>query len=112
MMRRPVLILLIGVGSVVLFNLVRQTFILWNADQRITEAQSKVAMLKGQNERLKKDLEYYRTEDFVEREARNKLNLVRPGEVVVLVPSPTPLAKAIADYKDPNWKKWWKLLFE
>ena len=59
--------------------------------------------------------------DFLEREARNRLNLIKPGERMVILPQNNstdvetetkveekgkPLEKP-----RPNWQKWWELLF-
>ena len=112
MLRRLLSIGLILVGLSILFNLGKQTFTLWRADSRIKEARDRVLVLRTENEKLTKDLEYYRTDDFIEREARNKLNFVRPGEVIVLLPSPTPTPTHASLPSIPNWQKWSSLFFD
>ncbi len=112
MLRRGLFLLIITAGVYVLFNLGRHTLSLWSAGRRIQDAGERVLALKTSNEHLRQNLSYYRSEEFVEREARNKLNLVRPGEVVVLLPSPSPQLKVQSVESVSNWRKWWRLFFD
>jgi cell division protein FtsB len=43
--------------------------------------------LKSRNKELAVLIEYFKTMDFVEAEARTKLNLRKPGEKIIVVPS-------------------------
>ena len=64
---------------------------------------------KKENSFLKQRLSYVKSNDFVEKEAREKLGLVRDSEQPVFLspPSVAPHEKMIEDV--PNWKKWAKL---
>jgi cell division protein FtsB len=49
---------------------------------------------------------------YIERVAREKLNLQKEGEIVVVLPKD--LSTAVAEEAQPqlpNWQKWWKLFF-
>jgi cell division protein FtsB len=54
--------------------------------RRLVEARTELAALRQEKERLDAEVLYRQSADFVEQEARNKLNMVRPGEEVYLKP--------------------------
>ncbi len=61
---------------------------------------------------LKQQLYYTSTQSFVEKEARDKLGMLKPGEHIVLAPQSKEETKiAISTDKTPNWQKWWKVFF-
>ena len=47
----------------------------------------------------------------VEKTIRNKLNLLQPNEVAIIVPFPTPTPSTAPPQPLPNWKQWWKVYF-
>lgn len=64
-------------------------------DREIAELQTQVGELEHTNSNLKNVLEYMQSDQFVEEQARTKLNYRKPGEEVVVVESrpgsaPTP----------------------
>lgn len=66
-----------------------------------------------ENERLKRVLAEAQSTTFVEKEARNKLGLVKTGESVVLLgkreSTPSDLLKGQAAIS--RWGEWWQLFF-
>lgn len=50
--------------------------------------------------------------DELEKNIRNKLNLLRPGEVAILLPTPTPSTNEATPTPAPNWVLWWKVFFK
>lgn len=54
--------------------------------KRLIEAKKELTALQQEKELLEKEAEYRRSPEFVEKEARNKLNMVKPGEGVYLKP--------------------------
>ena len=49
-------------------------------------------------------------EKFIEKEAREKLGLGKPGEVVVILPKVEQRpSNAPATEGKANWRKWWEL---
>lgn len=78
----------------------------------LTSAQKQLALEKAKNQKLKAELSYVQTDQFVEQEAHNKLFLVKPGEQEVLLPSQTAQKGATAlNQRIPNWQKWLNLFF-
>lgn len=60
-----------------------------------------------ENKRLKAQLSFVKSEEFIEAEARDKLFMVKPGESGVIVPED--LIKQRRVKKEPeisNWQKW------
>src|SRR5438132_1694781 len=64
-----------------------------SGNQKIQDAQNKLKELKKQNEELKTKVEGVQTQDFIEKQARDKLGLAKPGETVVVLPDPEILKK-------------------
>lgn len=52
----------------------------------MTEAKRELLALQEEKKRLEEHADYVRSPNFVEEEARNKLNMVKPGEEVYLKP--------------------------
>jgi len=57
--------------------------------KRLIGAKRELEVLQQQKEELRKELEYRKSAEFIEEEARNKLNMVKPGEEVYLRPKIT-----------------------
>jgi len=83
---------------------------LYKAGDKVEVARKELAEVQAEQEKLKAQLEYVQSDEFVEREAREKLGLGKPGEEVVIVPSPpNPKSQAPNSKTEANWHKWWKL---
>lgn len=85
---------------------------LYQAGNRVKEAQKQLEGAKAKNEQLTKRLAEVNSPEFVEREAREKLGYGKEGEVMVILPDQdqkgrSSFAKATEDL--PNWKRWWDL---
>ncbi len=86
------------------------------------EARRKVDIELVENSKLAKELTQTQGQEFIERVARDKLNMSKKGETVVVVPQD--LADNLASINAtlsasfwnppeiiPNWKKWLKLFW-
>jgi cell division protein FtsB len=87
---------------------------IWQKTDYITQAQKELSFQKQENQRLKAVLSYSQTQEFIEKEARDKLFMVKEGEQKVLIPqeSENSNGNPPSGGNDPNWKKWWNLFFE
>lgn len=87
--------------------------------QEAKAAERRVEQLKKENQRLNQELQYYQSDQYIEKMAREELGLVRPGDVAVaivgtpnagpseLLPTPTPSATPEPSNRDkPNWQRW------
>lgn len=68
-----------------LFGFVRQEVRLFQARRQVGELGRQLEALKAGNEELRRRLQFLRTDGHVEAVARERLGLVRPGEVAYMV---------------------------
>lgn len=80
-------------------------------DNIIKEAEDRLERIKAENEKMQRDQARAQSSQFIEREARNKLNLGKEGEIVLLLPSISPVISPTPTPVDDSasWKKWLKL---
>lgn len=91
----------------------RSIISLSGAGKKIDEAEEKLARAKKQNEDLKNKLREVKSPQFVEKIARDQLNMSKTGESLLILPSLAPI-QSHAEAKNealPNWKKWYNLFF-
>ena len=76
----------------------------------------KIVKMQKENQDLESQISGMQSPDFIEKQVRNKLGLVRSGEAVVILPDEATLRKlapVIDDsddiLPDANWQKWLKL---
>ena len=71
--------------------------------------------LKKEKQRLEAELNYMKTNEFLEREARDNLGLVKEGETVAILPSENEDGRDKAEQGKSqgvsNWKQWWRLVW-
>lgn len=69
--------------------------------------------LQEKNEQLRAHLDYIKTDEFLEQEARNSLGLTK-DETILILPQDI-LWQNEADSQEispvPNWRQWWELFF-
>lgn len=84
---------------------------IWQKKDFVTEAQKELSFQKQENQRLKSALSYSQTQEFIEKQARDKLFMVKKGEQKVLIPKES--EETLKEKKEglPNWKQWWNLFF-
>ncbi|MCX6725786.1 MAG: septum formation initiator family protein [Candidatus Shapirobacteria bacterium] len=106
-------VLIIIIGLVFIVNLSRNIFRLLQTTNQLKEAEQKVSQLEKETEALAKKKELYQSSSFIEEEARNKLNMVKEGETVVILP---PNFGQVIEGKGnqaqkplPNWRQWLNL---
>ena len=107
--------LIIGVVSLfVAVGLVRSIVDHWHKRTIVSERQEALRREEEQNRELIAKLEEATSAAFIEREAREKLGLVKEGDTIVLLDkSQTSSSNDQTSTEDsaPSWKKWWKLFF-
>ncbi len=88
------------------------------ANQKLTQANNKILAAQKEQEDLKKKVAEAKSQEFIERQARDKLGLVKEGDIVVVLPDAQTLKLLAPTHEkeenflpDPNWKKWVKLFF-
>jgi cell division protein FtsB len=115
MLKKLIILGIVGIGIVVVYNFSHQVYDSLQAGSRLEGEVELVGKLQKHNEELKKQLSYAQTLEFLESQARNKLNMARPGETVMIVPE-SEIQKVLGvkienmpDVHLPNWQGWLKL---
>lgn len=98
---------------IIIQNLIRSIYDLWSKQDLVVKAQKDLDRERQEYQRLKAQLTFVKSEEFIEEEARNNLFLVKPGESGVIVPEELIKRRRIKDKPEtPNWQKWINLLIE
>ncbi len=113
-------------------NLVRTTMGILKSSKRLEDAQNEVSLLEQEKVALQKSNEYKKSEEFIEKTAREDLNMVKPGESVYVVkdfkkPSEKSVASVVGNVlsaksvtlvgaktitqRAENLRLWWELFF-
>jgi cell division protein FtsB len=81
-----------------------------------------IESLKTEQSDLQDTLAYVQSDDFVEIEARTKLNLRKPGEKIIIVSdsaaltelneTDSPGIKSLLTPSESNYQRWWQYFFQ
>lgn len=112
-MKKAIFIVIVIVLLLIINSLVRSIFDLTTKRDLLTKAQKELEVEKVKNQKLKAELTFVKTEQFIEETAHNKLFLVKPGEQQVLISKDLILKTQDQNKKEnlPNWQKWFNLFF-
>lgn len=116
-MKNPFIrIAIVGISLFMCIGLLRSIVENLQRTDLVSERQTALQKEEQRNKNLQDKLREATSASFIEREARNKLGLVREGDTVVLVgpPGQAQDAHAFSESGDHNlsrWQKWWKLFF-
>ncbi len=113
------LFFLAGLGVLVLIgiSLGRETYRKRQIQKEIEGLQSEIQKMNQENGDLSNLISYLSTQEFQEKEAREKLNLQKEDEKLIILKKEAESAKArqetqapgdaaFSDQSTPNWKKW------
>lgn len=106
---------------VLTIHLSRSAWGLWQMRGRVTDVEAEVRVLAQKKDELEKKVAEQATPFAIEKEIRDKLQMAKPGETVVIIPEEriqalgatisaqiTPESAVEADV--PNWQRWWDIL--
>lgn len=100
------------------YALGKQIFDALDKGKRLDIETEDLARLQKKNFELKKKLAEVQSLQFIEERARNKLNLARPNETVIIIPQEV-LDKVLKEWEEekktetsPNWQGWLKLFWQ
>jgi cell division protein FtsB len=119
------LFLLLGISGIIAFSYYsyRESKRSSAIDKEIDTLEQEAGKIKKDNKELEGKIAYFETEYFEEDVAKEKLNLQKPDEhVIIIKPSPsldTDIEENIEENRDPkdskdspNYIKWWNYFFE
>lgn len=99
-----------------LLSVVRNTKRVLNIRQEVENDKQKVEKLKKENEDLVAQINRNQGPEFIEKQVRDKLGLIKQGEKLVVLPDKDTLRKLAPQIPqekntlpDPIWKRWLKL---
>ena len=94
-------------------GVVRSVVTIWQKRGIVAQRQAVLRVEEARKAALLQQLQEATSSAFVEKAAREKLGLVKPGETVVIMDqtphSATGSGTAASD--TPSWKQWWQLFF-
>lgn len=105
--------IILVIAWLIIISLARDVWQIRVGFGRISESQERLLAEEAKNESLKQKMDLVVTEEFREKLIREKLNMQKTGEVLVVMPKRTGLdIKVRSEEVTPehNWEKWWKLL--
>jgi hypothetical protein len=74
----------------------------YRINQRAAAVRKEIAVLEAQNSKLKERVAYLSTDGFVETTARDKLNLIKPGDHSLVTIDAEPQVAGVAPPPDPT----------
>lgn len=115
MIKRITFGLIILVILLIAYNLITQIIAAVKSGERLSQAAEVVYKLEIKNKQLKKKLSQVQSAEFIEQQARDKLDLSKAGEVLMIIPEEKIKqilgASQTAQIRLPNWLGWWKVFF-
>lgn len=97
----------------IIISLARDVWRIRSGFNRITESQTRLEVEEVRNAGLKEKLGLVMTESYKEKLIREKLNMQREGEVLIVMPKKEGLGtneSGETEFVEPNWEKWWNLV--
>jgi len=85
--------------------------------QRVQTEQQQLQRLQDHNAYLTRLANYYKDPFVLEREAREQLGYIRPGEHPVIITSATNSGQEVTHHSDTSpaqqgyWQEWWNIFF-
>jgi cell division protein FtsL len=100
----------------------------YKINKEIEDLKTQIASAEKSNQQISEMIDYLGSSSFLEKEAREKLNMKKPGEEVVIIEPPKDtgtsqnpqpqkekdqniLLASVASKAESNFVKWWKFFF-
>ncbi|KKR33038.1 MAG: hypothetical protein UU37_C0003G0039 [Candidatus Gottesmanbacteria bacterium GW2011_GWA2_41_12] len=93
-------------------SLVRSIATLGTKKKIISDTEKKLVEAKQEQQNLKRDLAKVESPEYIEKQIRNKLNLGKEGEIVLVLPTITSPVTPTPSVELSNWEKWVKLFIK
>lgn len=111
-MKKALFIIIVFIFLIIINDLLHSIYDIWQKKDFVAEAERELSFQKQENQRLKSALSYSKTQKFIEKEARDKLFMVKKGEQRVLISKEGEEVTEKEEKENvPNWKQWWDLFF-
>ena len=110
------LLILILIGIIAAVG--KESYRKYQIDKEVGGIKKEIESLKEKNQALFNLLDYFNSEESLEKEARLKLNLLKEGEKLVIITpnkktdSENQLSENVEEKQPSNFEKWLKYLFK
>lgn len=90
-------------------------------EKEVEKLKQEAQKIQSENNTIQKKIDYYNTPEFVERVSKDKMNLQKPDENVVVVSQGAASQNQIETQKElaaeddeqvSNYRKWWNFFFK
>lgn len=110
------MVFFILITLIIALNLLKQISDTLKSSERLSLMVDDIQKLEIKNKELKKKLTEIKSQEFVEEQARNKLGLVKAGEIVVIIAQDRikqilGVSSSAQQVRLPNWQGWLKLFW-
>lgn len=117
------LVLIVGffIVAYMLYNLTVSIYDNYQIEKHIAEFESRNEELRNENTQKLEDFQYYTSQEYIGKTAKQNLGLINPGEEVIVIPDEELVIMAADEESQmlseqiraswPNPKKWWKFFF-
>jgi cell division protein FtsB len=91
----------------------REAMVRYEINKEIATLENQLNDLESKSDKISNMISYLKTDDYIEKEARTKLNLVKAGERQINFTSSTDsTSQGSMSPEVPNAMKWFKYYFE
>lgn len=99
--------------SFITFNLIKNINKNKTINHKTIELSDEIKKLEKENKDLQELIAYFSTSEFLDKEAREKLNMAKPGENIIIIPQEDTLQKISVsnDNNKKNYILWWNYFF-
>lgn len=100
----------------ILYSLGQQLYKRYQILSEIARMRAEIASYQTKNDEMLKLINYFKTPEYQERQARSLLNLQKPGEFAVALPpslaqEPAATGQTAGQKKSSNLQQWWDYFF-
>jgi cell division protein FtsB len=100
---------------ILIFSIIKvskELILRYEINQQINELETKLSDLESKTDKMDELIAYLQTDEYIEKEARLKLNLSKPGERQINISGDEPDQKDFVNNENPNLIKWFNYFFE
>ena len=101
-------LVVIIIGSLIVVGLSRNIIRLLKSEKKVDEARLEVTQLETEQKELVERKAYLESDEFIEEQARNKLNMSQEGEQIVILPQEigNNHASEVTSQELPPYRQW------
>ncbi len=91
----------------------KEIILRYEINQEIKHLETQLAALNSKTEKMDKLIAYLKTDEYIEKQARTKLNLLKAGEKQINLVGDEELDDQMVEVDDsPNFIKWYNYFFQ